>query len=127
MGRKCKRKAEVSVGGILREVNIKSDMPTVDDAIRRTTYNIMNAEALGVSAIKLIHGYGSTGRGGAIRLEVRKYLERQKKRGVITDYIPGEQFSLFEEATRKAFDACDGLRRDSDIERHNNGITIVII
>ena len=115
------------MGGTLREINIKSDMPSVDDAIRRTTYNIMNAGTFGVSAIKLIHGYGSTGKGGAIRLEVRKYLERQKKRGVIRDYIPGEEFSLFGEATRNAFLLCDELRRDKDIERHNNGITIVVI
>ena len=115
------------MGGRLREVNIKSDMPSVDDAIRRTTYNIMNAGVLGVSVIKLIHGYGSTGKGGAIRLEVRKYLDRQKKRGVIKDFIPGEELSLFGEATRKAFLLCDELRRDSDLERHNNGITIIVI
>ena len=113
--------------GILREVNIKSDMPTVDDAIRRTTYNIRNAGALGVTAIKLIHGYGSSGKGGAIRIEVRKYLERQKQRGLIKGCIYGEDFSIFDEGTRNAFKVCDGLRRDSDIERHNNGITIVVL
>ena len=116
-----------SLGGLLREVNIKSGMPIVDDAIRRITYNIKNAGALGVSAIKLIHGYGSTGKGGAIRTETHKYLERQKQRGQIKDYIKGEDFSIFNEATRKAFAACDGLRRDCDIERHNNGITIVVL
>jgi hypothetical protein len=117
----------MKTGGILREINIKSDMPTVDDAIHRITYNIKNAGAFGVSAIKIIHGYGSTGKGGIIRTETRKYLERIKKRGQIKDFITGEDFSLFDEATRKAFLICDGLRRDSDIERHNNGITIVIL
>ena len=114
-------------GGTLREVNIKSDMPTVDDAIRRITYNIKNAGVLGVSAIKLIHGYGSSGKGGAIRTEARKYLDRQVQRRQIKSYITGEDFSIFDDATRKAFLVCDGLRRDSDIERHNNGITIVIL
>jgi len=117
----------VSISGLLREVDIKSDMPTVDDAIRRVTYNIKNAGAFGVSAIKLIHGYGSSGKGGAIRVETRKYLERQKQRGQIKDYINGEDFSIFDDATRKAFGNCDELRRDSDIERHNNGITIIIL
>jgi len=108
-------------------VNIKAGMPTVDDAIRRITYNIRTAGPLGVSAIKLIDGYGSTGKGGAIRIEARKYLERQKARGSIKGYIAGEDFSLFDEATRKAFLVCDELRRDSDLERHNNGVTIVIL
>jgi hypothetical protein len=102
-------------------------MPTVDDAIRRVTYNIKNAGAFGVSAIKLIHGYGSTGKGGVIRTETRAYLERQKKRGIIKYFITGEEFSIFNEDTRKSFLLCDELRRDSDIERHNNGITIVIL
>ena len=123
---KCRRGA-FETGGILKEVNIKNDLPTVDGAIRRITYNIKNAGPLGVSAIKLIHGYGSTGKGGGIRTESRKYLERQKALGQIKDFITGEDFSIFDESTRKAFLVCDDLRRDSDLERHNNGITIVIL
>jgi len=115
------------MNGILREINLKSDLPTVDDAIRRITYNIKNAGAFGVSAIKFIHGYGSSGKGGGIRTEARKYLERQKTRNQIKDYIIGENFSIFDEGTRNAFNVCDELRRDSDLERHNNGITIVIL
>jgi len=115
------------ISGILREVNLKAGMPTVDEAIKKITYNIKNAGPLGVSAIKFIHGYGSTGKGGGIRTESRKYLDRQKARGQIKGYITGEDFSIFDEGTRKAFLVCDGLRRDSDLERHNNGITIVIL
>ena len=112
--------------GFLREVNIKSDLPTVDTAIRRVTFQLNNCRTLGAGAVKLIHGYGSTGRGGRIRTEVRRYLAGQKQRGVIRDVIFGEQFSIFDEATRRAFTRCDTLRRDSDLERSNNGVTIVI-
>jgi len=115
------------MGGLLREVNIKSDMPTVDDAIKRITYNIKNTAAMGVTAIKFIHGYGASGKGGAIRVEARRYLDRQIARGQIKYYIKGEDFSIFDETTRKAFAVCDGLRRDSDLERHNNGVTIVVL
>jgi len=113
--------------GSLIEVNIKSDLPTVDAAIKRITFNIRNAGSSGITAVKIIHGYGSSGSGGKIRAEARRYLESQKKRGLILDYIPGENFSIFDEATRSAFQRCDDLRRDSDLDRHNNGITIVII
>lgn len=85
--------------GYLKEVNIKYDMPASELAVRRTTYAIENGRALGASAVKIIHGYGSSGRGGKIRLEVRAYLERQKQRGKIRDYIPGERFSIFDEPT----------------------------
>lgn len=115
------------MAGFLKEVNIKYDMPTADDAIRRITYNIRNGKTLGAAAIKIIHGYGSTGKGGKIRAETHKYLERQKRNGLIRDYIPGDRFSIFDASTMKAFNYCPQLRKDPDLEKHNNGITIVVL
>lgn len=115
------------MAGYMKEVNIKYDMPTASDAVKRVTYNIRNGKSWGCSAIKFIHGYGSSGKGGRIRTEVRRYLEEQKRKGMIRDYIPGENLSIFDEATRQAFVYCDDLRRDSDMERHNNGVTVVVL
>jgi len=111
----------------LNEVNIKEDMPTASDAIKRVTFHISRSRALGYTAVKIIHGYGSSGKGGRIRTETRSYLQRQKEKRMIKDFIPGEQFSIFNEATRNAFAVCDELRHDSDLERSNNGVTIVIL
>lgn len=113
--------------GYLKEVNIKFDMPTASDAVKRVTYNIRNGKEWGCAAIKFIHGYGSSGKGGRIRTEVRRYLDEQKRKGLIRDVIPGENLSIFDEATRRAFLLCDDLRRDSDLERHNNGVTLVLL
>lgn len=113
--------------GFLNEINIKYDLPTAEQAIHRVTYAIRHGKTLGASAVKIIHGYGSSGKGGKIRKETRRYLENQKSRGLIRDYIPGEDFSIFSEATRSAFLVCDDLRRDSDLDASNNGITIVIL
>ena len=113
--------------GNLREVNIKEDMPTASDAIKRVTFNLRNAKSLGFTSVKIIHGYGSSGKGGKIRTETRRYLQNQKDTRQIKDFITGENFSIFNEPTRAAFLVCDELRRDSDLERSNNGITIVIL
>ena len=113
--------------GYLKEVNIKYDLPTADQAIKRCTFAIENSKRLGGGAVKIIHGYGSSGKGGRIRVEVRQYLERQKQRGQIRDFIPGERFSIFDESTRAAFMRCDELRRDHDLDAANNGITIVVL
>ncbi|MDR1590306.1 MAG: hypothetical protein LBS51_08980 [Oscillospiraceae bacterium] len=115
------------MSGFLKEVDLKSDMPTSDTAIKRVTYNIRNGKTLGAAAVKFIHGYGSTGKGGKIRVETRRYLADQKLKRHIRDFIPGEEFSIFEEATRAAFALCDELRRDRDLDRHNNGVTFVIL
>ena len=115
------------MAGYLKEVNIKFDMPTSDDAIKRITYNIRNGKEWGAAAIKIVHGYGSSGKGGKIRTKSRRYLEDQKKLGMIKDFITGEKFSIFDDATLKAFNACGELRQDPDLDRYNNGITIVIL
>ncbi len=112
---------------IPREVNLEQGMPTASEAIRRLTYEIHNSKALGVSVLKIIHGYGSSGKGGRIRSESRRYLDNQARKKVIKGYITGEDFSIFDEATRKAFLICESLCKDRDLERHNNGVTFIIL
>jgi hypothetical protein len=113
--------------GYLKEINVKHDMPAADDAVKRITFSIRSGRLMGASALKIIHGYGSTGRGGAIRQAARRYLEGQKRKGLIRDFIAGEDFSIFNKATLEAFKYCGDLRKDGDLDRHNNGITIVIL
>lgn len=113
--------------GYLREVNLETGMPQVDAAMKRLVFELNRSVSLGAAAVKLVHGYGSSGTGGKIRIAVRRYLENAKKRGQIKAYITGEQFSIFDENTRAAFLICPVLRRDRDLESHNNGITIVIL
>lgn len=113
--------------GYCKEINIKADMPTAAEAVRRVACNIRNGRAWGCAAIKIIHGYGSTGKGGRIRTEVRRYLADQRERGLIRDFIPGENFTIFDESTRRALDRCGALRQDRDLERSNNGVTIILL
>lgn len=59
--------------------------------------------------------------------KARKYLTRLKRQGEIRDFVKGEQFSIFEEATRQAFARCEELRRDHDLDRYNNGVTFILL
>ena len=108
--------------GFLKEVNIKSDMPTVVEGEKRLVAAVSAGKKLGASAVKIIHGYGSSGKGGKIRAAVRKKAAEMGK-----TVIYGENFSIFDEATRQAFKICGELRNDDDLDRHNNGITIIIL
>ncbi len=111
----------------VREINLKFDMPCVREARIRLNRVLQQSPAMGCTALKLIHGYGSTGRGGRIRSETRRALEEELRQGRIRAMIPGERFSIFDEETRQAFQRCPELRQDSDLERCNNGITIVVL
>ena len=67
-------------------------MPTADQAVKRTNFEIENARRLGVKCVKIVHGYGSHGKGGKIRVEVRAYLERMKRQGASRTTYPGSAF-----------------------------------
>ncbi len=111
----------------LREVNLEAGKPIVEQAMKRLAFEIGHTRSIGCTVLKIIHGYGSSGKGGKIRTASRKYLTQLKSKGEIQDYIPGEAFSIFEEATRRAFSRCGDLRRDSDLERYNNGVTFIVL
>lgn len=115
------------MGTGLREVNLEEGRPYADAAIKRLAFEIKQSRRMGMVVLKIIHGYGSSGTGGRIRREARLYLERLRDRSGIAGFIPGEQFSIFEEDTRKALRLCPQLRRDHDLDRHNNGVTFIIL
>ncbi|MEG2377901.1 MAG: Smr/MutS family protein [Clostridia bacterium] len=110
-----------------KTVNIEAGMPTADEAVRRLTYEISAARRDGASGIKIIHGYGSSGVGGRLRTELRRYLARQKDTSKIKLFIEGERLSIFDADTRAGFRYCPELRGDSDMERYNNGVTVIIL
>ncbi len=101
-------------------------MPTSDQAVRRLTYELVHSRR-DFAALKLIHGYGSSGTGGRIRVEVRKYLARMQAQRRIKLFVAGEDFTIFNEDTRTLLAACPELRREPDLERHNNGVTYVLM
>jgi hypothetical protein len=88
---------------------------------------MMRAKRDGVTALKVIHGYGSSGVGGKLRIEIRRFLGSKKVEGRIKNYIGGEQWSVFNSAARDILDKYPELKRDPDLENFNEGITIVLI
>lgn len=108
-------------------VNLEAGMPTVATAQSLLSQSLRTAKAGGAHLVKLIHGYGSTGKGGAIRSAVRRELADRKRRGQIAAYIPGEDFSPFDEDTRRALSRHPELAKDRDYSRQNHGITIVVL
>lgn len=108
-------------------INLEEGRPTADIALKRLSSELTRAKAHGIKAAKLIHGYGSSGTGGVLRVAVRKELERMKRREMIKLYVPGESFEIFSSETLKLLDACTSLRNDRDLGRYNNGITMVLL
>lgn len=102
-------------------------MPTVEQASHRLVGELIRARAQGAKVVKLIHGYGSSGVGGRLRIGIRSVLAEQKKRGQIKEAVPGENWSIFDEGARRILDIYPDLSRDRDFERGNAGITILLL
>ena len=63
----------------VRELNLELGRPDAAEAIRRLAAEVKAARKMGTPAMKLIHGYGSSGKGGRIRTASRRYLEMEDK------------------------------------------------
>ncbi len=112
---------------LIESVNLEDGMPFVEEAVRRMNIGLQEMRVSGVKLVRLIHGYGSSGRGGKIGAGVRKELEQMKKRRSIRGFVAGEEFGPYSEDSRKLADQYPEIVRDPDYGRCNHGITIVII
>ncbi len=111
----------------LKTVNLKAGMPSLEEARLRLAQAISQGHTEGCVAMKIVHGYGSSGVGGNLRTGLRSSLRKRRKKGEIRGFVTGEKWSVFEEQCRQILDQCQQLRRDPDLDRFNEGITIVIL
>ena len=108
-------------------VNLKSDRPTVQEALNRLERELNLARQQGHSILKIIHGYGSTGAGGDIRIAVQLRLRELSDTGSIRGCIFGEEWSTTSEAAWKLLQSRPELKSDTDLGKRNLGITIVLL
>lgn len=109
----------------IETVHMKAGMPTAGEAKQRLGAELARARSAGVAVLKLVHGYGSTGKGGRLRTSLRAELEALHAAGRIGSIVTGESFSIFDAPSRGLLDRYPDLRRDSDLERGNPGVTLV--
>lgn len=111
----------------IKTVDIKSDMPTVSEALQRLDRELALARQQKLSLLKLVHGYGSTGVGGDIRIGVQARLQELVRAGQIRGCIYGENWSKSDEVTWALLRENSALKADEHLGRRNPGITIVLL
>jgi hypothetical protein len=111
----------------IKTINLKSDMPLVREALQRLDRELQLARQEKTPLLKLIHGYGSSGEGGEIRLAVQNRLLEMAQNGRIRGCIFGENWSKSDEIAWKLLQSHSELKSDCDLGRGNRGITIVIL
>ena len=109
----------------IRTFNVEAGMPTLDEARGLVVEEIKQAKRGGARVLKVIHGYGSSGKGGALCIGLRKSFGLRKKEGVIKDFIAGEDFSIFNDTVLDLLEAVPELRGDPELGATNEGVAIL--
>ena len=109
-------------------IDLEADMPTVADALERLDRLLRLAQDAGVKMVKVIHGYGSSGKGGLIRAAFREGLLYHHWANRVREYLPGESLKAGSEAlhglSRHHQQRIKDLRGSS---QGNPGMTILIL
>ena len=111
---------------MIKTLNLK-EVGSIEDSVRIMEMEIEKSKLEDVTVIKLIHGYGSHGRGGGILKEIRKRLSLLKKQGKIKDYSNGDKWNLFEKQSVEILKKDKLISGDVDLNKNNPGITIIIL
>jgi hypothetical protein len=112
---------------LIKVVNLKEGMPLVREAMSRMQSELNRAQNEGVKLVKFVHGYGSTGVGGEIRIAIQNGLLKRMQQGELKAVIFGEDWRISNENTWNLLKQMPELKQDSDLGRENKGITIVAL
>ena len=107
------------------EINLELGYPTVAEAMSNLEGHIKILKKRKEKVAIIIHGYGSSGKGGAIRTKTRQWLKIQLQTNKIKGVVHGEDFEMFDELSRKIH----SIEKDSSkyYGKSNIGVTLVLI
>lgn len=108
-------------------IDIKSEKQTVAEAIAQFLVEVDAYKKGGFKVMKVIHGYGSHGVGGAIREAFLKKCQDLKNRKIIEDYTCCDKWTDKNVVKKIAINYCPDLLADSELYHINAGCSIVIL
>ncbi|NLT47412.1 MAG: hypothetical protein GXX92_03265 [Clostridiales bacterium] len=108
----------------VKEVNLEHGYPTADVAVRNMVDHLGTCKWQGVRSVVLIHGYGSSGVGGSIKMAVQRKLKEPSMVGLIRMTCPGEDWM---DRKKIMLNSCPGLKDYESRISGNYGVTVVIL
>ncbi len=115
------------MAGVIKTVILKEGLPNVEQARARLNSELLVARQKGVKVLKVVHGYGSTGVGGELRIALQATLRQMAARHEIRDCIYGENWRTSDQRSWDLLKRLPELKSDHDLGRGNRGITIVVL
>ena len=110
------------------EFNIKAGNPSVEEALDNLTHKIRELQELGIRAVVLIHGYGSSGQGGRIKWAIHDALENNRYADRVEEYFFGEQVPFGGQTCQALLKQRPGLKQYlNHFKAGNAGMTILLL
>ena len=104
-------------------IDLEEGKPTAAEATEMLKCKIARCRQRKIKCLYIIHGYGSSGVGGAICASVRKWLSAQQKNGKIKAVVFGENFNIVDEVPRYLNNTYEGLEELTRV--YNHGVTVI--
>ena len=111
----------------IRTIVVKEGMPSVEQARARLQAELRTARQSGIKILKLVHGYGSSGVGGDLRIALQSTLRQMAQKREIADCIYGENWRTSDQRAWELLKRMPELKSDSDLGKGNKGITLVVL
>jgi hypothetical protein len=111
----------------IKIVNLEDGMPKLEEARLRMQHELQVARQQKYAAVKVIHGYGSSGIGGSLRIGLQKELQQLVFAGSVKSFVAGEDWRVSNETTWSLLKRFPEWKQDSDLGRSNKGISIVLL
>ena len=109
-------------------INIERGKPTIDDALDRLTQYLRALEDIGgIKAVIVIHGYGSSGKGGGIRTAVRQALDHAFYADRVSEYYFGEDLGVGSSAFHSVIKRRPNLKDHLRLKAGNPGMTLLLL
>lgn len=115
------------MSNFIKIVNLEDGLPSVEQARARLNTELNIARSSGVKILKIIHGYGSSGVGGDLRISLQATLQQMANRQEIHACIYGENWRKADESAWELLKQFPELKEDRDLGRGNKGITLVVL
>ena len=108
-------------------IDIKSEHQTVAEAIAQFLVEVDAYKKGGFKVMKIIHGYGSHGVGGAIKVAFLKKCQDLKNKKIIEDFVCCDKWTDKNVVRKIAINYCPDLLADSELYHLNAGCSIIIL
>jgi len=111
----------------LKTINLEDGRPSVASAGSRLLDQLRLAREQSFAAVKVIHGYGSHGVGGELRIAIQGMLARMVQNGDIVAFVAGEEWRISNDTTWRLIQRHRELKQDRDLGKGNKGISLVVL